>query len=150
MSTPEHPHTLRREIERGAGGQYVPARFAQMRCDGMMGRCPLPPIRAPRVIVSPTPFVLGQSPKPLRMMTTLHYCERHKGEITLDALLQDKVKADFERTARLKWSHEYRPDFDTAFIEWVLVTTPEYRAFLLAIEIKRSPKISAGGGLLLR
>lgn len=163
MSTPEHPHLLRREIARGAGGEYVAARYAQMRCDGAMGRCKLPPERAPRLVVPAAPgivlttdgekplparavWLLGAAPKPLRMMTTLHYCRRHQPEITPATLLVDKVKADFERAAKQKWSHEYRLDFASAYIDWILVTTPEYRAFLETIEIGRK---SFGGIPLL-
>ena len=134
MSTPTAPHNLRREIARGSGGIYVAARFAQMRCDGRMGGCTVPPARAPRLVVPPAPWRMF-GPTPLRMMTTLHYCEMHKGECTLDMLLGDKIKADFEAVAKRKWSHEHTPDFDAAFIEWVLVTTPEYRAFLESIEV---------------
>jgi hypothetical protein len=134
MSTPEHPHLLRRELERGAGGQYVPARFAQMRCDGAMARCALPPERAPRIVVPARPF-LPWGPQPLRMWTTLHYCERHKHECTVETALGDRDKAQLEQIAGRKWSQEYRPDFDMARIEWILVTTPEYRKFLEKIEL---------------
>jgi hypothetical protein len=138
MSTPEHPHHLRREIERGAGGQYVPARYAQMRCDGAMGLCLLSPERAPRIVVPPRPFALAAELKPLRVWTTLHYCRRHQGECNAPELLVAKMRRDIEAVAKAKWPHEYRPDFAAAFVEWILVTTPEYRAFLEKLEIGRT------------
>lgn len=137
MSTPEHPHHLAREIAKGAGGEYVAARYSQMRCDGAMGLCVIPPARAPRLVVPPLPFALSLEVKPLRVWTTLHYCERHKEECTAQMVLVDKLKADLEATAKRKWPHEYRPDFDAAFVEWLLVTTPEYRQFLHTLEIGR-------------
>lgn len=101
-------------------------------------RCINTPTRAPRVVVcSRTPGEPDH--RPLKMFTTLHYCELHKGELTLDQLLQPKVKRDFEEAARKKRPLDFKCNFDPydpaqgadggAFIEYVLTTTPEYRAF---------------------
>ena len=107
-----------------------------MRCDGAVG-CKIEPQRAPRLIV---PHVVkpGLLPlRPRRMFTDLHYCEMHRIDIDAAKLAQDllspQVKRDFERAAMLKWPLGYKCDFDRAYVEWVLVTTPEYRAFLAAL-----------------
>jgi hypothetical protein len=111
------------------------SQFIDIKCDHI--GCPLPPKRAPRVVVpSKTPFELGH--RPLRMMTTLHYCELHQGELKLEDLLIPKIKRDFERAAKGR-PLDFKVDFDHAAIEWVLVTTPEYREFLMKL---------GGGGIL--
>lgn len=139
MSTPQHPHKLREQQEKGAGGEYVAARYAQMRCDGAGGRCKLPPIRAPRLVVPPRPIDFLY--EPIWKFTTLHYCERHKAECTVDAILDAHspygpwtTRRDIERIASRKWPHDRVPDFDRAWLEWLLTTTPEYRHFLELIE----------------
>lgn len=116
------------------GSQYVPARFAQMHCDHP--GCRWSVARAPRITVCST-MAPWPGHKPLRMLTTLHYCEMHKGEITIHDLLTDKVKADFERVAKIKRPIEFKCDFDKAFLEFILVTTPEYRQFLRRLELPR-------------
>lgn len=104
-------------------------------------RCSNTPTRAPRLVVcSRTPLEEGH--RPLKMFTSLHYCELHKGALKLSDLLQTKVIRDFEEAARRKRPHGFRCDFEPyepdagrggAFIEYVLTTTPEYRAFELAL-----------------
>lgn len=137
MSDPIYRHIKPDQLDTRVSEHWVPARFAQMRCDGAFG-CRNSVARAPRLQVPPKPFILG-GPKNLRMMTTLHYCERHAQQtpppVTAEALLRPKLIADFERIAKLKWPHDIVPDFEAAWIEWVLVTTPEYRRFLAAIEV---------------
>lgn len=149
MSTPQRRHTLAREIERGEACEYVPARFAQMRCDGAMGLCPIAPERAPRLIVPPK--IPNRRPLPprlaariaglalsagsLRLMTTLHYCRRHLSEVKIEELLTGPRKRQLEDAARARWPHKLEPDFERAWIEWLLVTTPEYLAFLGLIEV---------------
>jgi hypothetical protein len=139
MSDPLRPHKLREEIARGAGGEYVAARYAQMRCDGAGGRCKLPPIRAPRLVVGPTPWDFMAAP--IWKFTTDHFCELHKHEYTLEAALNSPspygrwtAKRDIELIAKRKWPQGRTPDFDNAEIEWMLTTTPEYRRFLEFIE----------------
>lgn len=150
MSTPWLRHTLQRELERGRGGSYVAARYAQMRCDGATGLCRIPPERAPALVVpAKSGLVLpgwearqrvkaltGMHliPPPLVQYTTLHYCRAHQPELTVAELLDDKVKQRLETVAKTKWSHEFTPDFDAAFVKWVLVTAPEYGEYLIAIE----------------
>lgn len=148
MSTPDRPHLLQRELDKGAGGIYVPARYSQMRCDGGMGLCTIPPARAPRLIVPPKPFVPDVILAPRRVWMTLHYCERHVGELTVEQVLGGgKIKADIEAVCKAKWSQEYRPDFDAAYIRYYLVTAPEYRDFLLKLE--RGQRRSAAGDPVL-
>lgn len=100
--------------------------------DSALVRCKIPPIRAPRVVVPAVDF-RDPEHKPLKMMTTLHYCELHKGELKLEDLLNEKVKVGFEETAKRKRPIGFKCDFDTAFIEWVLMTTPEYREWMLRL-----------------
>lgn len=102
----------------------------EIKCDHL--GCPIPPSRAPRVVVfSKTPFEPDH--RPLKMMTTLHYCEMHRGELKIEDLLTPQIKLDFEKTARIARPIGFKPNFEFAHIEWVLVTTPEYRAFLLKL-----------------
>lgn len=113
----------------------------ELQCDHYLTmhlRCPNTPTRAPRLVVcSKTPAEPGH--KPLKMFTSLHYCELHKGELKLGDLLQPKVIRDFEEAARRKRPDGFKCDFDPyapaqgadggAFVEYVLTSTPEYRAF---------------------
>lgn len=150
MSTPRHPHHL----VRGGPGEtqaflrdgskisdhYVAQRYSQMKCDGAMGLCILPPARGLMIIVPPKPFAFEAEIEPLRIFTTLHYCERHiateASKVFPADLLKDRMKAQIEARAKMKWPHEYTPDFDRARLHWELVGTPEYRAFLERLEEK--------------
>lgn len=94
--------------------------------------------RAPRVIVpSATPFAFGH--RPMRVMTTLHYCEPHAEAqpVTAADILRPKLKGDIEARAKVARPDGFKPDFERASIEWVLVTTPEYKSFLQTLGIKR-------------
>lgn len=94
--------------------------------------------RAPRLIVpSRTPGLPLH--RPVRVMTTLHYCEPHvqTQPVKPADVLNDKMKAKIEGHAKIGRPDGFRPDFEAAFIEWVLVTTPEYRAFLRDLGIRR-------------
>lgn len=145
MSQPQHPHRLRQEQAKGAGGEYVPARYAQMNCDSItqLG-CKLPPIRAPRLEVFPRDRIgltLVNIAEPIRKFTTLHYCERHKAECTVELILDSRspygawsIRGEIERIAKARWPHDWKPDFERARIVWMLTTTPEYRRFLEILE----------------
>ena len=110
-----------------------------MKCDH--AGCTNTPQRAPRVVVrSRTPGELGH--RPLKMFTVEHYCEVHKDEAALDRFLTPRVKRDFEEIARRKRPLGFKCDFDPhdpktgeggASVEYVLVTTPEYRKFMAAL-----------------
>lgn len=106
-----------------------------MICDHFINsleRCKLTPTRAPRLVVfSKTPF--EPEHKPLKMFTTLHYCELHAGEVKLEDLLQPKIKLDFEAAARMKRPLDFKCDFEGSIVEYVLVSTPEYRRFMAAM-----------------
>lgn len=96
--------------------------------------CKNTPMRAPRVLVpSQTPLAIEHPP--LRMFTSLHYCEVHKGEVKIGDLLSPKVKADFEEAAKRKRPIGFKCDFEAATIEYVLITTPEYRRFQAALGV---------------
>ncbi len=110
-----------------------------MICDhrGMLGlACKHEPTRAPRLVV-PSQTWLEPGHTALKMMTTMHYCEEHRGEVKVADLLNGKIKRDFERLARRTRPLGFRCDFEAAFIEHVLVTTPEYRKFMSRIDIRR-------------
>lgn len=113
---------------------------AAIHCDhfvSIMFKCGNTPTRAPCLVVcSKTPGEPGH--KPLKMFTSLHYCEWHKGEVELEDLLRPKIIRDFEAAARIKRPVGFVCDFDPydpatgkggALIEYVLTTTPEYRRF---------------------
>ena len=61
---------------------------------------------APRLFVPPR--MAASDMRPIRMMTTLHYCDLHRGELSLSDLLNGKLKARIEAHA-LK-----HPAFDAA------------------------------------
>ncbi|HEV2673386.1 MAG TPA: hypothetical protein VGV37_02525 [Aliidongia sp.] len=84
---------------------------------------------APRILV---PSVTWFDPhhRPLRMMTTLHYCDLHWPEFKLEDLLTPDIKVRFEQAARRARPIGFKCEFERAQVERVLVTTPEYRAFL--------------------
>lgn len=115
-----------------------------MICDHivfMHMHCQNTPTRGPRLVVpSRTPW--RPDHLPLKMFTDLHYCEWHTGELKVEDLLQPKIITDFEKAAKLKRPLDFVPDFDIydpstgkggCFIEYVLVTTPEYRQFEKAL-----------------
>lgn len=106
------------------------------RCDGDP-HCKLDPHRAPRIIVPHVEKPGLRLEKPRRMFTDLHYCDWHRVNLDdqklVEALLSPKVKQDFEAIAKIKWPLGYTCDFEKAKVDWVLVTTPEYRAFLAAL-----------------
>jgi hypothetical protein len=109
--------------------------------------CPNTPSRAPRLIVcSKTPFAPDH--KPIKMFTTLHYCELHKGELKAEHLLSARVVRDFEECARLKRPHGFKCDFDKAFIEFVLTGTPEYRRFEKALGLGGKYRAAIGAARL--
>lgn len=109
-----------------------------MICDHyntLLERCANTPTRAPRVMV---PCQSGREEvdpeyEPLRMFTTLHYCELHTGDVAIGEVLTEKVKRDFEFAAKRKRGLDFKCDFDKAEIELVLTTTPEYRRFLASM-----------------
>ena len=85
--------------------------------------------RGPRVVIpSRTPFEVGH--KPIRIMTTLHYCEIHAHEFDVQAYLTGEQKTRIEGWAKQFRPLDFKPDFEAAKAEPVLVTTPEYRKFL--------------------
>jgi hypothetical protein len=106
-----------------------------MICDHV--GCKNTPMRAPRLVVPPTLALLNPDWKPLKLMTALHYCELHKGEPKVDDLLRPAIKFGLEDLARKTRPIGFRCDFEKAFIEMVLVTTPEYRAWLAKLDIHK-------------
>ena len=98
-------------------------------------RCANTPNRAPRVVV-PCQFgreEVTQDYAPLRMFTTLHFCELHTNDVTIDSFLTAKLKSEFETAAKRKRALDFKCDFEKAELEWVLTTTPEYRKFMASL-----------------
>lgn len=98
-----------------------------MRCDAP--GCIRQVRRAPRIVIpSRTPLVIGH--RSIRVMTTLHYCDDHAGCFNQHAWLTAKNKQRVEAHARVCRPLDWRPDFERVHAEPVLVTTPEYQAFM--------------------
>ena len=113
-----------------------------MVCDHTTFRCLAEVKRAPVIVIpSVTPFEPGH--RPVRIPTTLHYCEFHRGDFDVQAYLSDFQKRRVELTVREIRPADFKPDFDAAFAELVLVTTPEYRRFLHYIGVTK-PVAHAG------
>jgi hypothetical protein len=106
-----------------------------MICDRL--GCKNTPMRAPRLVVPPMHWLLNPEWRPLKVMTALHYCEVHKNEPTADDILRPAIKLALEDLARKARPIGFQCDFEKAFIEMVLVTTPEYRAWLARLNIHK-------------
>lgn len=92
--------------------------------------------RAPRIVVPSTaPRDFGH--RPMRVMTTLHYCEEHRDSFNVSEYWNDANKVRLEARAKRLRPLGWKPDFENSFCEMVLVTTPEYRAFLNYIGVDR-------------
>lgn len=122
-------------LPRHALGEADTSRLV-MRCDHPGCRDQVH--RAPRIVVpSRTPLEYGH--KPIKVMTELHYCQPHATPLALDVQrwLTPGEKRNIEQLARTHRPAEFKPDFEAARLEWVLVTTPEYRLFLKRLGVKR-------------
>jgi hypothetical protein len=114
-------------------GRYVEAPELVMRCD--VHGCLQQVKRAPRICVPATaPSLLM---RPVRVMTILHYCEHHRDVFKPAEWLNDANKARMEARAKIARPHGFKLDFEKAYCDMVLVTTPEYRAFLQHIGAHR-------------
>ena len=71
----------------------------------------------------------------VRVTMTLHSCEAHRGTFAVDALLADKIKAHVEDYAKKTRPIDWKPDFEAAFVQYVDVFGPEYRKFLMSMEL---------------
>ncbi len=106
----------------------------RMCCDHTGFRC-LREVRRAPVIVIPARPPFATVYKPIRIYTPLHYCEWHRGDFKVQDYLSDAQKHRIETEARLIRMPEFKPDFDDAFCDLVLVTTPEYRRFMVHIGV---------------
>lgn len=106
-----------------------------MNCDHP--GCRNVPDRAPRIVIpSATPFALGH--KPIKVMTTLHFCLPHQeGSFQPATWLTAHNKSRVEEVARARRPRGFRPDFEAATVEMLLVTTPEYHDYLKAMGINQ-------------
>ena len=101
----------------------------QMVCDAPI--CARQVKWAPRLLVPNRNADRPELP-PLRIMTTLHYCDLHRDSFDVVSYWTELVKRRCEVRARELHGSDFKPDFEQASIQLVLVTTPEYRAFLQA------------------
>lgn len=119
-------------------GRPLATKFVNLHCDFrfLYGvRCQHQATRGARLIVPP---VRMETPEfvPLRRFTDLNACERHIGNIAVAPadILTPRLKRDFEDAARKIRPLGFKPDFERAYLEWVLTTTPEYRQFLQRLD----------------
>ncbi len=117
----------------------LPTMTLTMVCDHVPAagepRCKAPVLFAPQINVPAT----DQAPpdhRLIRMMTTVHYCEQHWGELRIDEFLTDAMKRRFEDYARRARPLTFKCDFAAAFIVQVPIFSPAYKRFLRQIEIK--------------
>lgn len=108
-----------------------------MTCDGgsmVMIGCLKPVVHGLRIHV---PSKTQQAPghHQVRVTLTLHSCAEHRGTFKLDDLLTPKIKAEVEAFAKKKRPIDFKPDFDSAFVQYVDVFGPEYRQFMMATEL---------------
>jgi|SRR5882672_8285870 len=94
--------------------------------DGTVLKCGIAPSWAPRIIVPDRLFRFD----PIRIMTTLHYCDVHGFAFNVWDYLNDAMKARVETVARQKRGRDFACEFEHAKVERVRLNTPEYRAFL--------------------
>lgn len=77
--------------------------------------------------------------RPMKVMSTLHVCDPHRE--TFQSLSAEfftaPQRARLEHAARMKRPDDFKPDFEAASVELVLVTTPEYRQFLQHVGARR-------------
>ena len=135
------------------GNTWISDRYATMRCDGGTGGCHLAVALAPRIHIPPRP-IDENAPDALRAWTTLHYCTAHAFQLLpaversrqekrlVELLLSDRgMRGQLEAVAKRKWPHDYRPDFDHAYLKWWRVTTPEYRQYLSKLQLDNMTRV---------
>ena len=99
-----------------------------MKCDSL--GCLRQVKRAPRIVI---PSRTPDRPlhRPFKIMTTLHFCDDHcLTGFNAAEWLTDARKRTVEQRAKYTRPLDWKPDFEMAMCEMVLVTTPEYRSFL--------------------
>ncbi len=106
--------------------------WIDMQCDHSGLICLREVRYAPRIVV-PAQTIWEVGHLPLRIMTTLHYCDLHRREFEVSTYWTGAIKARAERWAKLHRPLGFKLDFERARCELVLVTTPEYRTFLYAM-----------------
>lgn len=90
---------------------------------------------APRLMV-PSKFGLLIGHRPLRVMTALHYCDLHRGTLKIEDILDGALKKRIEDHANRVRPAEWTAEFEKTRIEYVRVTTPEYRQFISTLVFK--------------
>lgn len=103
--------------------------------------CKFDPYRAPAIFVphrgNGKLSILDDEWRPVRMFTTLHFCEPHRAQLDQVALVQrlltPAIKVQIETTAKKKRHADFKVDFEAAWLDWLLLSTPEYRKFLASM-----------------
>lgn len=107
-----------------------PPYWLHMECDHTSFKCLAEVKRGARIIVPPKAGLLMP---PEMVMTILHYCETHRMDFKPETYWTGLQKARFEKWLRDHGKADFRPDFEASRVDHVLVTTPEYQAFLWRI-----------------
>lgn len=130
-------------------GRPMAAKFLALHCDGeWLGRkCQNQATRALRLMIPP---VTMETPEflPLRRFTDIHTCDQHIGRLGIKPpdLLNGKMKSEFEAAAKKIRPLGFKCDFEHAYFEPVLTTTPEYRQFMQRLDtIDGVTKLRAAG-----
>jgi hypothetical protein len=93
--------------------------------------CRHPADHAPRLMV---PSMTQSAPGHDHMRIDFrdhHYCAKHVGELRLDDLLTDRLKAMIEQQAKRKRPIDFKCNFDAAHLVYVSIFTPAYKYFEL-------------------
>lgn len=126
----------------------TPSLYETMRCDAVsrvLIGC-IEPVRYGIRIHVPSRTQSAPGHAQVRMTTTLMSCETHKGIIKLEDILADKMKADIEAFAKKARPIDWKPDFDSAFIQYVDVYGPEYKRFIAIKEAKLKHELEQAWG----
>jgi hypothetical protein len=109
-----------------------------MRCDGgsrVLIGC-LQPVRWGIRIHVPSKTQHAPGHAQVRITLPLHVCEHHRelAALKLDDLLVEKIRRDVEDFAKKARPIDWKPDFDSAFLQYVDIFGPEYKRFVQAME----------------
>jgi hypothetical protein len=124
-------------------GKPLATKFITMSCNySVLGvACGYQATRGARLVIPPVVFETPEF-KPLRRFLDMHACDRHVDRaVDPVILLTDRTKREFEDAAKKIRPTGFRPDFEHAFIEWVLTTTPEYRQWLQRLDSARALEV---------
>lgn len=120
-----------------------------------LGKCRTPADMAPRLIVPCKAIAgvgvsLGHDYRHLHVdFRDYHYCQRHTGELRIDAVLIPRLKGQIEAAAKAKRPHDFKCDFDAAHLVYVSVFTPEYEYFELVKHLMPRAQLEQAWGAVV-